>query len=122
MRSRLNFVQVYKPGQSLGPIVLVQWRGSWKADGEEDDLAVFVQGADDFIIGPRPDGFFDLDVVIEDGMLRVYIDGDLNGTRDISHFSDSNVYFKTGNYHRGILAHAVEFDSLSIKTAPPDPG
>ncbi len=120
-RSRLNFVQVYKPDESLGPIVLVQWRGSWEADGEEDQLGVFVQGAEDLNLGPRPDGFFDLDVVVEHGILRIYIDNELKGTRDISRFSDSNVFFKTGNYHRGILAHEVEFESLSISTAPPGP-
>lgn len=118
-RSRLHVLQIYTTGGTKGPMVLVTWAGSWGPDGEEDSLTAYVRGSTTHDLGPRPDGFFNLDVWVKQGVVRIYIDNELKVEDDVSAFAGSNAYFKTGAYHRGIEPAAVEFDSLSITVGPP---
>ena len=41
---------------------------------------------------------------------------DLELEEDLSKFKAAKAYFKAGAYHRGIKAHAVEFESLTLTT------
>lgn len=118
-RSRLHVLQIFTTGETRGPMVLVTWAGSWGPDGEEDSLTAYVRGSTTHDLGPRPDGFFNLDVWVNQGILRIYIDGDLKVEDDVSAYAGSNAFFKTGAYHRGIEPAAVEFDFLSIEAGPP---
>ena len=71
-------------------------------------------------LGPRPDGFFNLDIRVNEGILRIYINDDLKHQDDFFQFEGKSAFFKTGAYHRGIKPHAVEFESLSITAGPPN--
>jgi hypothetical protein len=120
VKSRLYLMQIYGTGANKGPTVLVSWAGSWEANGREDSLLAYVKGSKTHDLGPRPEGFFKLDVRIENGIIRIMIDGELKVEDDVSGqgYAGGNFFFKTGSYHRGIQAHAVEFESLSITTNP----
>jgi hypothetical protein len=123
-RSRLHLMQIYGTGTHKGPTVLVTWHGSWDDSGDVDVLRAYVKGSTTHELGPRPDGFFDLDVRIEEGVVRIFIDDELKVEDDVSNksYAGGNFFFKTGSYNRGIAQpHAVEFDSLSISTGPPTP-
>jgi len=113
-RRVLNFVQIYIPGIKLGPAVLVSARPSH--DGKEDHLWVSVQRGETHDLGPRPDGFFNLDIRVKDGEVRVYINNTLKAEDNLSSFEGRRAFFKTGSYHRGIEPHKVEFESLTITT------
>ncbi|MCC5845683.1 MAG: polysaccharide lyase family 7 protein [Verrucomicrobia bacterium] len=113
-RRRLNFVQIYVPGIPLGPVVLISGRVLW--DDKEDHLWVSVQRGGEYDLGPRPDGFFDLDVRVKDGVLRVYMNNELKAEDNLSSFEGRRAFFKTGAYHRGIEPHVVEFERLTITT------
>ena len=116
-RRRLHFVQAYIPGIPLGPAVLINARPVH--DGKEDHLWVAVQGDNEMRtqdLGPRPDGFFNLDLRIKDGEVRVYINDELKAEDNLHSFEDRRAFFKTGSYHRGIEPHKVEFERLSIDT------
>ena len=115
-KSRLHLLQVYGQGEAKGPTVLVSWAGSWAADGDEDNLGVYVKGSQSYSLGPRPDGFFNLDVSIKEGVLRIYMNNELKIEDDLSKqsYANGNFFFKTGAYHRGIKPHKVEFEELTI--------
>ncbi len=115
-RRRLNFVQIYVPGIPLGPVLLV--RGDVNFDGTEDHLWATVQGGETHDLGPRPDGFFNLYIRVNGGILQIFINGELKAEDNLFRFAGEIAYFKTGAYHRGIRPHAVEFDSLSITAGP----
>lgn len=118
-RSRLHVLQIFTTGETRAPMVLVTWAGSRGPDGEEDSLTAYVRGSTTHDLGPRPDGFFNLDVWVNQGIVRISIDDELKVEDDVSAFAGSNAFFKTGAYHRGIEPAAVEFDSLSIEVGPP---
>lgn len=116
-RSRLHLVQVYGVGDDKGPMVLVSWAGSREAGGREDNLTAYVRGGKSHNLGRRPEGFFDLDVKINDGKVRFYVNNQLKAEDDVSSLGSANAFFKVGNYSRGI-AHpqTVEFERLTIVT------
>lgn len=118
-KSRLHILQIYTKGAVKGPMVLVSWSGSWGGDGDEDNLTVYVRDSTTHRIGVRPDGFFNLDVRVKNGIVKVFINNELKVEDDVSGFAGSHAYFKTGAYHKGIKPHAVEFESLSIKAGSP---
>ncbi|MCC5845685.1 MAG: polysaccharide lyase family 7 protein [Verrucomicrobia bacterium] len=109
-RSRLHVVQIFSTGQTRGPMVLVSWSG----DRNRDRLQAYVRGSTTHDLGRRPRGYFDLDIRLEEGVLRIYIDNQLKVEDDVSRYAASRAYFKTGAYHRGIEPHAVEFERLTI--------
>ena len=111
-KSRLHVVQIYITGQTKGPMVLVTWKPSYQ--GKEDHIWGYVRDSTTHDLGPRPGGFFNLDVSVKGGTVRMYMNGELKVEDDVSKFESSNAYFKTGSYHRGIEPQAVEFESLSI--------
>jgi len=113
-RRRLHIVQVYIPGIRLGPAVLINARPIH--DDKEDHLWVWVQRGQTQDLGPRPDGFFNLDLRLKDGELKVYINNELKAEDNLHSFEGRRAFFKTGAYHRGIEPHTVEFESLSITT------
>ncbi|MCC5844312.1 MAG: polysaccharide lyase family 7 protein [Verrucomicrobia bacterium] len=121
-RRRVNFVQIYVPGIDLGPVVLLSGRLRWGPTAEtikEDHLWMSVQGGGQYDLGPRPEGFFDVDVRVKDGEVRAYINDELKAVSNLLGFDGEVAYFKTGAYHRGIQPIAVEYELLSI-TAGPD--
>ena len=116
-RRRLHFVQVYIPRIPLGPAVLINARPVH--DGKEDHLWVAVQGDNEMRtqdLGPRPDGFFNLDLRIKDGQVSVHINDELKAEDHLLAFKGQGrrAFFKTGAYHRGIEPHQVEFEELTI--------
>jgi len=113
-RRRLHFVQVYIPRIPLGPAVLINARPVH--DGKEDHLWVWVQGGETHDLGPRPDGFFNLDLRIKDGQVSVHINDELKAEDTLHKFKGEGrrAFFKTGAYHRGIEPHQVEFEELTI--------
>jgi hypothetical protein len=116
-KSNIHLLQVYGTGKNKGPKVLVSWAGSWHADGEKDKLSAWVKGAKSHDLGPRPDGFFDLDLLIRDGKILIAVNKEVKVEEDISHLADVKAYFKTGNYNRGIQRpNAIEFEELTITT------
>lgn len=115
-KSRLHLIQVYGTGKAKGPTVLVSWAGSAEASGSDDLLIAYVKGSKTHDLGARPDGFFNLDVSIKEGIVRIFMNDKLKAEDDISKFAVAEFFFKTGAYHRGIEPQAVVFESLSITT------
>ncbi len=111
-KARLHIMQIFSTGETSGPMVLISWSG----DGNNDRIQAYVRGSKTHDLGRRPNGFFDLDVRVKEGVLRIYIDNQLKVEDDLSKFAASSVYFKTGVYQRGIKPHAVEYESLTITT------
>jgi hypothetical protein len=57
-----------------------------------------------------------LDIRVEEGILRIFMGGELKVEEDVSEFAAAPCYFKTGSYTRDLKAQKVEFESLSITT------
>lgn len=125
-KARLHFFQLHIKGfgkAKKGPLMTIHWIP--EMNGNKDRIAFYTR--QDFKpnklttkkwdLGPRPDDFFDLEVKIKEGQLKVFINGELKAEDDISEFKVTKVYFKTGAYTKGIKPIKVEYESLSI-TAP----
>lgn len=124
-KARLHIAQIHIKdvlGNDKGPLLMVTWRED--REGQKDHI--WAQLRKDFVpkqknhthydLGPRPDTFTTLDIRVEEGMLRIYMNDELRLEQDISYFGAAECYFKTGSYHRDLKAHAVEFESLTITT------
>ncbi len=116
-RSRLHFMQIFAMSPRRGPTVLLSWAGSWETRGRDDNLTAFIRGSGHHNLGRRPEGFFDVDLVVRDGRLQIRINNELKVDEDVSHLNGTTAYFKAGTYNRGIRQpQTVEFESLSITT------
>jgi hypothetical protein len=124
-KARLHIAQIHIKdflGNDKGPLLMVTWREN--RGGKKGHL--WAQVRDDFVpkdkknthhdLGPRPDAFTTLDIRIEEGILRIFMNDELRLEKDISYFGEAPLYFKTGCYTRDLKAHSVEFESLTITT------
>ena len=73
-----------------------------------------------FDLGPRPIDFFDLDVVVENSVLRIFVDGHLKLEQNVQEWDvlRRNV-FKTGTYVHGSGPHRVEYKELQMGPTKP---
>lgn len=124
-KARLNIVQIHIKdflGNDKGPLLMVSWREG--QNGEDGRFVAKVR--QDFLpknkenkfydLGPAPHEFTKIDVKIKEGILRIFINGEIMAEDDVSEFAAAPCYFKVGCYTSGVKPHAVEFESLTITT------
>ncbi|MBB6428389.1 hypothetical protein HNQ40_000195 [Algisphaera agarilytica] len=63
-------------------------------------------------LGPRPDGFFDAEIVIHQGRMVVTIEGETKVDMDVNYWNGLPSYFKAGVYNQDPGTSKVEFESL----------
>jgi hypothetical protein len=129
-KARLHIMQIHIKdflGNDNGPLLMLSWR---EGTGDKPDN-IWAKVRQDFVpknkknklydLGPRPDKFTTLDVRVEEGILRISVNGKMLVEDDVSEFAEAQCYFKTGCYTSKLKAHAVEFESLSISTPKSGP-
>lgn len=124
-KARLNIIQIHIKdflGNDKGPLLMVSWREGH--NGEEGRFVAKVR--QDFKpknkknkfydLGSPPHAFTDIDVKIKEGVLRIFMNGEMKFEDDVSEFAAAPCYFKVGCYTSGVKPQAVEFESLTITT------
>lgn len=116
-----NFLKFVK-----GPPLMLKWRRS--KSGLDDHLWAQIRGnleentkqAEHIHLGPRPDGFFDIEVQVQDMILRIWINGALKVTYNWDYLTLPQNYFKTGPYiNSGNGPQLFEYKELYM--GPGDP-
>lgn len=110
-------------GNRSGPLMRLVWEK--QRDGLDDhlwvnlrqDLSPETKSNRNHDLGPRPVGFFDLQVRVVNSELEVAIDGSVKLAQDVSYFDAiTSCYFKTGAYLHGSGEQATEYNALEIET------
>jgi hypothetical protein len=124
-KARLNVVQIHIKdflGNDKGPLLMVSWREGH--DGEDGRFVAKIR--QDFKpknkknkfydLGPAPHEFTKFDVKVKEGVLRIFMNGEMVAEDDVSEFAEAPCYFKFGVYTGGVKPQGVEFKEFSIVT------
>lgn len=72
-------------------------------------------------LGPRPKGFFDAEVCVQNSKMIVTINGQTKVDMDVSYWDGLANYFKAGVYNQDPGRSKVEFESLRFSDSDDDP-
>ena len=72
-------------------------------------------------LGPRPKGFFDAEVRVQNSKMIVTINGQTKVNMDVSYWDGLPNYFKAGVYNQDPGRSKVEFESLRFSDSDEDP-
>lgn len=72
-------------------------------------------------LGPRPKGFFDAEVHVQNSRMIVSINGQTKVDMDVSYWDGLANYFKAGVYNQDHGRSKVEFESLMFSNSDDDP-
>ncbi|MBB3207308.1 hypothetical protein FHS27_003129 [Rhodopirellula rubra] len=68
-------------------------------------------------LGPRPEGFFDVEIRVQKSRMTVAINGQTKVDMDVSYWNGLNNYFKAGVYNQNNGRSKVEFESLRFSNS-----
>lgn len=71
-------------------------------------------------LGPRPEGFFDAEIKVQNSQMIVTINGQTKVEMDVSYWDGLDNYFKAGVYNQDPGRSKVEFDSLRFSDSNSD--
>lgn len=71
-------------------------------------------------LGPRPDGFFDAEIRVQNGQMSVVLDGETKLEKDVNYWNGLENYFKAGVYNQDPGTSKVEFEVLRYATSDDD--
>ena len=112
------------------PLIRLAWRKSrsnnkdhlWAAIRTPKDpdkpIALKNLGSEWVDLGPRPEGFFDVEIRVQNSQMNVILGGQSVVTKDVSYWNGLKNYFKAGVYNQNAGTSKVEFDVL--RYAPSD--
>jgi len=66
-------------------------------------------------LGPMPDGFFTVKVIVQNSRMKVYVNGVLKINMNVSYWDGYWNYFKAGVYNQGAGCDKALFDILEVK-------
>ena len=72
-------------------------------------------------LGPRPEGFFDAEVRVQESRMMVSINGETKIDMDVAYWNGLDNYFKAGVYNQGPGRSKVEFESLRFSDSDDEP-
>ena len=72
-------------------------------------------------LGPRPNGFFDIEVRVQNSRMSVTLNGKTKVDMDVSYWDGLDNYFKAGVYNQTSGRSTVEFESLRFSESDEDP-
>ena len=131
---QFTFLQIHDttndPGSLNKPLIRITRRGDYRST--QDHLWAHIRTPADFSqpisldnlatlnidLGPRPEGFFDADIQVQDSQLKVWINGENKVDVDVSYWDGLNNYFKAGVYNQDPGTSIVQFDTLQYLTTP----
>lgn len=131
---QFTFLQIHDttndPGSLNKPLIRITRRGDYR--NTTDHLWAAIRTPDDFDqpiskdnldtlnidLGPRPEGFFDAEISVEDGRMVVTINGETKVDMDVSYWNGLKNYFKAGVYNQDEGTSVVYFDQLSFREGP----
>ena len=127
-----TFLQIHDttndPGSLNKPLIRVTRRGSYR--GTQDHLWAHIRTPKDFTkpisldnlatknidLGPRPEGFFDIEIRVQNSEMIVLVEGQAKVEVDVSYWDGLANYFKAGVYNQDPGTSKVEFESLRFVT------
>lgn len=130
---QFTFMQIHdkKEGdQGLNkPLIRLAWRKSQR--GNKDHLWAAIRtpkdpnkpislknlGSEWVNLGPRPEGFFDIEICVQQGQMTVILGGQTVVNKDVSYWNGLKNYFKAGVYNQNPGTSKVEFDVLRYATS-----
>lgn len=115
------------------PLIRLTRRGDYR--GTQDHLWAAIRTPDDFDqpitldnlatlnvdLGPRPEGFFDAEIMVHQSRMVVKIDGMTKVDMDVSYWDGLPNYFKAGVYNQDPGTSKVEFESLIFMNSAETP-
>ncbi|MEO0514274.1 MAG: polysaccharide lyase family 7 protein [Planctomycetota bacterium] len=123
-----TFLQIHDttndPGSLNKPLIRITRRGDYRKT--QDHLWAAIRTPADFDkpisldnlatlnidLGPRPEGFFDAEIRVQNSNMTVTIDGETKVDLDVSYWDGLDNYFKAGVYNQDPGTSKVEFESL----------
>ena len=68
-------------------------------------------------LGPRPKGFFDVEVRVQNGQMIISINSQIKVDKDVSYWNGLANYYKAGVYNQDAGRSKVEFESLRFSNS-----
>ena len=63
-------------------------------------------------LGPRPEGFFDAEILVQNGQMKVILNGRTKVNKNVNYWNGLNNYFKAGVYNQDPGTSKVAFETL----------
>lgn len=115
------------------PLIRITRRGDYR--GTKDHLWAAIRTPEDFKkpislknlatknidLGRRPNGFFDAEIHVQNGQMKVLINGKTKVDMDVSYWNGLNNYFKAGVYNQDPGTSIAEFESLRFLDSDESP-
>lgn len=127
---QFTFLQIHDTTNGSGslnkPLIRITRRGEYRNTTDHLWAAIRTPGDPDRPIssdnlatlnvdlGPRPEGFFDIELKVLDSRMTVTIAGKTKVDMDVSYWDGLNNYFKAGVYNQDEGTSVVHFDQLAF--------